>query len=423
MLIGHYTEQPWQDPKFEYNNANAAGIYGFADLGISNSSYDGQIGADLYNRYLDEKLYAEQVGYDALMLNEHHSAPFCMQGVTNVGACILARQTKKVKIVILGNVLPIWDDPLWLAEQLAMIDMISGGRLVHGIIRGTGRESVSHNGPPVYNRERLEEAHEFIVKTWTTPGPFRWEGKHYHYRYVNPWAMPLQKPHPPIWVPGVASRETITWAAKHRYPYAMIGTAIEPCKQAEEVYTRVAAEDGWTPGPQNFAHLFRVHVEATEEKAHEVGRKFVRGVSNPFVPSNEGQVKAWVQSLPGITSREAVKLRADLQGGAAGYGGSRSTAAPTPQRSYEDMLNNYSLVAGTPKTVLPKIRHVLEQIRPGTIFMWDGDGTMTHDDQMRSMTLTGQEVIPALREIAKELDLPSSFEVDAATGKRIAPVN
>ena len=184
MLIGHFTEQPWQD--------NTTGLMGTQslDLSISNGVYDPKVGAKLYNRYLDEKIYADQIGFDALMLNEHHSTPFCMQGVTNVGASILARETKQAKIVILGNILPIWDDPLWLAEQLAMIDMISYGRLVSGFVRGGGRESVSHNAPPHYNRERFEEAHDFIIKAWTTPGPFRWEGKHYHYRYVNPWARP-----------------------------------------------------------------------------------------------------------------------------------------------------------------------------------------------------------------------------------------
>ena len=124
MLIGHFTEQPWQD-----ENSGLMGTQS-TDLGISNSHYRPEIGAQLYNRYLDEKVYAEQMGFDAVMLNEHHSTPFCMQGVTNVGASILARITEKVKIIILGNVLPIWDDPLWLAEQLSMIDMISHGRLV-----------------------------------------------------------------------------------------------------------------------------------------------------------------------------------------------------------------------------------------------------------------------------------------------------
>ncbi|MBM3947415.1 MAG: LLM class flavin-dependent oxidoreductase, partial [SAR202 cluster bacterium] len=228
MFIGHFTEQPYQDPQLVLNPAGGGAVYGYADLELSNGSYDPVVGAQLYNRYVDEKLFAEEVGFDGLMLNEHHTSPFCMQGVTNVDAAILARQSKRAKIVILGNITPIWDDPLWLAEQLAMIDMISHGRLVSGWVRGTGRESVTHNANPAYNRERWQEAHDFIVKTWTTPGPFRWEGKHYQYRYVNPWAVPMQKPHPPIWIPGVASRETIIWTAQHRYPYVMLATQLEP---------------------------------------------------------------------------------------------------------------------------------------------------------------------------------------------------
>ncbi|MSQ11885.1 MAG: LLM class flavin-dependent oxidoreductase, partial [Dehalococcoidia bacterium] len=125
MLIGHFTEQPYQDAELRV----AAGSM----IETSNASYKPQIGAQLYNRYLDEKLYAEEVGFEALMMNEHHNTPFCMQSVTNVDLTILARQTRKAKLIMLGNVLPIWDDPLWLAEHLAMVDMISGGRLVSGI--------------------------------------------------------------------------------------------------------------------------------------------------------------------------------------------------------------------------------------------------------------------------------------------------
>ena len=101
------------------------------------------------------------------MLNEHHSTPFCMGGVVNVEAAILARITKKVKIVILGNVLPIWDDPLWLAEELAEIDMISRGRLVTGWVRGTGRESVAHNAPGTLQLGAASRRH---TTSSSTPG-------------------------------------------------------------------------------------------------------------------------------------------------------------------------------------------------------------------------------------------------------------
>ncbi len=404
MLIGHFTEQPWQDDK--------SGLMGTqsTDLSISNGLYDPNVGAHLYNRYLDEKVYAEEMGFDALMLNEHHITPFCMQGVTNVGASILARITKKAKIIILGNVLPIWDDPLWLAEQLAMIDMISHGRLVSGFVRGGGRESFAHNSPPHFNRERFQEAHDFLIKAWTTPGPWRWEGKHYHYRYVNPLARPLQQPHPPIWIPSTVSVETVKWTAEHRYPLVLLATKLEPTKDAFQLYHDTAKDLGYESGSQNVAYLWKVHVDETEEKAEEVGRKYLSGVSNPFLAGNEGEVNSAIMSLPGHTSRTSRRLSTTAFGPAGRFG--------TNRRPFEDQVSDNTIITGTPKTVLPKIRSVLEYLRPGSVFFWDGDGSMSHEDQMRSLRLMGEEVLPAVREMGKELELFSPFEVDPITGEK-----
>ena len=407
MFIGHFTERPYQDPKSGFFGATGLPI---KDLSLSNSNFDPILGADLYNRYLDERVYAEEMGFDGLMLNEHHSTPFCMGGAMNIEAGILARITKKAKIVLLGNILPIWDDPLWLVEQLSIIDMISKGRLVSGWVRGTGRESVAHNASPPYNWERFQEAHDFIIKAWTTPGPFRWEGKHFNYRYVNPWVRPYQKPHPHIWLPGVVSRDSLRWAAKNRIPYIMLATQLEPTRQAFQIYHDFAAEFGYESGSQNLGYLWKVHVDETEELAEEVGRKFVQGPSNPFLAGNEGTANRALLTLPGMTSRTRVLPTKDSA--TANRGGSMG-------RPYEEQLKDYSIITGTPKTVLPKIRHVLEYLRPGSIFFWDGDGAMTHDDQMRSLRLMGEEVIPAVREMGKELGLFSSFEVDTATGKPI----
>ena len=409
MLIGHFTEQPWQD--------DASGLMGTqgTDLALSNDLYNPALGAQLYNRYLDEKVYTEEVGFDALMLNEHHSTPFCMQGVTNVGASILARITNKAKIIILGNVLPIWDDPLWLAEQLAMIDMISHGRLVSGFVRGGGRESFAHNSPPHHNRERFEEAHDFIIKAWTVPGPWRWEGKHYHYRYVNPWARPLQQPHPPIWIPSTVSVETVKWTAEHRYPLVLLATKLEPTLEAFQLYHDTAAESGYQSGTQNVAYLWKVHVEETEEKAEEVGRKFLSGVSNPFLAGNEGKVNPAIMSLPGHTSRTSRKLSATAFGPTGRFGRTRLNSS----RSFEEQVEDNTIITGTPKSVLPKIRSVLEYLRPGSVFFWDGDGAMSHEDQMRSLRLMGEEVLPAVREMGKELELFSPYEVDPATGRPV----
>jgi alkanesulfonate monooxygenase SsuD/methylene tetrahydromethanopterin reductase-like flavin-dependent oxidoreductase (luciferase family) len=415
MFIGYFTERPYQDERTGFFGATGKPIM---DLTVSNEMFDPILAAGLFNRYLDEKIYAEEMGFDGLMLNEHHNTAFCMGGAMNVEASILARITKRAKIVLLGNIIPIWDDPLLLVEQLAMIDMISHGRLVSGWVRGTGRESVSHNIEPHYNWERFQEAHEFIVKAWTTPGPFRWEGKHYNYRHVNPWAKPYQKPHPPIWLPGVVSRDSLMWAAEKRIPYIMLATEMDPTKQAFQLYRDTAAEHGYESGPQNLGYLWKVHVDETEDLAEATGRKYVQGPSNPFLAGNEGTVNPALVNLPGLTSRRRVLPTQAVATAARGGGGG---VAGVLGRPYEQQIEDYTIICGTPKTVIPKIRHVLEYLRPGSIFFWDGDGAMTHDDAMRSLRLMGEEVIPAVREIAKELELPGPFEVDPATNKPIDP--
>ncbi len=415
MFLGYFTERPYQDSASGYFGATGRAIQ---DLGLSNGSYNPRVGAELYNRYLDEKIAAEEAGFDGLVLNEHHSTPFCMGGVMNVEAAILARITKRAKIVLLGNVLPIWDDPLWLAEELAIIDMISHGRLVSGWVRGTGRESVAHNGQSPYNWERFQEAHDLIVKAWTTPGPFRWEGEHYQFRYVNPWARPYQQPHPPIFIPGGLSKATVKWAAEHRYPYIMLATALELTKPSFQYYHECAAEAGYTSGPEHLGYLFKVHVDETEELAEAAGRKYVQGPSNPFLEGNEGIVRPFIQNLPGMTSRTNVLPTIDNYATAAARG---RVAGPPPLSplgnrygSFEQQLESMSIITGTPKTVLPKVKHVLEYLRPGSVFFWDGDGAMTHDDAMRSLRLMGEEVIPAVREFAKELDLTGPFDADGS---------
>ncbi|MDA1004805.1 MAG: LLM class flavin-dependent oxidoreductase, partial [Chloroflexi bacterium] len=330
MLIGYFTERPYQDP-----DASWWGRFGrrLTDLQTGNEEYDPKLGARLYNRFFDEKVLAEQMGFDAIALNEHHSTPFCMGGVMNVEASVLARITEKVKIVLIGNILPIWDDPLWLAEELAIIDMISEGRLVTGWVRGTGRESIAHNSPSPYNWERFQEAHDLIVKAWTTPGPFRWEGEHFEYRYVNPWARPYQQPHPPIFVPGAVSRRTVEWAAAHRYPYVMLATRLEPTKQSFDYYDECAREHGYEAGPEHRGYLFKVHVDETEELADEVGRKFLTGPGNIFLEGSAATAHSHLQDLPGLTDRSRLLSTAAVRAVAEARGQAVAPAEPTAPAS------------------------------------------------------------------------------------------
>ena len=389
MFLMYFSEQPYSVYPIE-----AAEEAGVTTLVFPNSNFDPQQGSDLYNRYLDEAIYSEEVGFDGIMLNEHHNAPFCMQAATNIEAAILARQTQKAKIVLLGNVLPISDNPLRLAEEIGMVDMISRGRLVSGFVRGGGVEQLANNANPSYNRERFEEGHDLIMKAWTTPGPFRWEGKHYHYRVVNPWVVPLQKPHPRVWIPGTASKETIIWAAQHRYPYIALATTVETTKEIWELYDQTAEEAGYTAGPEQHGYLVRCHVEDTDELAIDGAQQFLwqrgefTGIGRP----------EWL-APPGYSSPEAVRVR--LQ---------NLAAARTV--SLDEQIANNRIVAGSPSTVVERLRYLLGELRPGIVAFWGNDGRLNHERSMNCIRLFGQEVLPAIREIGQELELFSPYELN-----------
>ena len=395
MHLMYFTEQPMSAYPAE------EGLdFGATALMFSNKHFDPVAGSRLYNEYLEQYVYAEEMGVDGIMLNEHHNAPFCMQAKCNIFASILAATTKRVKIVLLGNPLPLAENPIRLAEELAMIDMVSKGRLVSGFVRGGGQEQLATGVNPAFNRERFEEAHDLIVKTWTQPGPFRWEGTHYQHRVVNPWAVPLQKPHPRIWIPGVLSRETIVWAAEHRYPYIALNTSIEATKRIWATYDEAAERVGYTPGPENRGYLLRVHVAETEEKALENARQFMwmqgefTGLAHPV----------W-SSPSGYFSPEHRQGFVEFAVGRA--------VSPRGRPTFEQQIDDMQIIAGTPEMVIPRIRRILEETRPGIMALWGSDGKVSHEDTKTCIRLLGQEVMPALREIGKELDLASPFESNA----------
>ncbi len=372
-------------------------------LTFSNSNFSPEEGHYLYNMYLDEYEYSEEVGFDGLMLNEHHNTPTCLGATMNLEAAILARNTKKPKIVLLGNPLPIFDNPIRLAEELAEIDMISGGRLVSGFVRGTGVESLATNTNPLHNRARFEEAHDLVIKTWTTPGPFRWEGDHYHFRVVNPFQTPLQKPHPPVWIPGTGSPETLVWCAERNYPYIFLETDPQGTQDMKCIYTEAAREHGYEPGPENFGYLVRIHVQDTDEKAYDVGKGYMVGnIGVGRIPLPRDYA-----SPVGYGSRSDdprfLRLREQIRSDPFRVGGLDSA-------HYDEILDSKRWIIGSPDTVISQLREVLSYMRPGILAVWTNDGSISHEDTMRCLELMGEEVLPALREIGEELELTDPFQ-------------
>ena len=271
---------------------------------LPNRFYDPQKGHALYNRYLDELEYGERLGFDGLCVNEHHQTAYGMMPSPIVTAAALSRRTSRAKIAILGSAIPLRTHPLTLAEEHAMIDNITGGRLISGFVRGIGAEYHITGVNPTISHERFHEAHDLIIKAWSEPGPFEWHSKHYHFEYVNLWPRPYQQPHPPIWIPSQGSRETIEFAADPRHKYVYLQT-FSPIKQVQrylQLYRDTATRFGYTASPSQLGWASMVYVGDSDEQAlAEAGPHFEifrnRFLKKPFE----------MLLPPGYTSRDSMK--------------------------------------------------------------------------------------------------------------------
>ncbi len=217
-------------------------------IDFPNTFYDTSKGALLYREYIEQLVDAGERGFDGICVNEHHQTAYGMMPAPNLIASILIDRTRNsdVKVAILGRALPLVNNPLNIAEEYAMLDNISNGRIIAGFVRGIGAEYHSTGINPVYSHERFHEAHDLIVKAWTEPGPIDHKGDHYTFKYANPWPRPYQKPHPPIWIPSQGSAETISWAAdpSRKYPFIVTFSPVESVLRYQMMYREQARRFG-----------------------------------------------------------------------------------------------------------------------------------------------------------------------------------
>jgi alkanesulfonate monooxygenase SsuD/methylene tetrahydromethanopterin reductase-like flavin-dependent oxidoreductase (luciferase family) len=374
MKIYYFSEFPYHEYPDEEGEK-----YPSLRLTFPNTYFDPGKGTELFKRYFDESMYVDELGFDGIMVNEHHNTPSCMNASCNLTAAVLARTTQQAKILLLGNILPIHDNPVRLAEEIAMIDVISGGRVISGMVRGTGVETLATNGNPMDNRARFEECHDLVIKTWTTPGPFRWEGEHYNFRVVNPWMVPVQKPHPPVWVPGTASPETAQWAARHGYTYVAFLTPLDVTEDLFQIYRTAATEAGRQTAAQNFGYLICCYVAETQEKADEQARHFIwrMGTTTRGPREYMNPVGYRTQAGEQVAARRAIR--------------------PLIQQSFEELKENYHIVCGTPETVLETLEYLHKRLGMEHLIFYGQESRMSHDAAMGNIGLFGKEVLPTIQ--------------------------
>jgi alkanesulfonate monooxygenase SsuD/methylene tetrahydromethanopterin reductase-like flavin-dependent oxidoreductase (luciferase family) len=350
---------------------------------VPNAYCDPHTMADLYDRYLDEYEYADELGLD-IMLNEHHQTLTCLDVVVPVSAAALARRTRRARLCILGTPLPHRDNPVRVAEELAMLDCLSHGRVIAGFVRGVPTEIHPANTVPTHTRARMHEAHDLIVKAWTTPEPFSWEGRFYHYRYVNVWPRPYQQPHPPIWITG-SSPTSVPWVAEHGYTFACFLTPYEVTEQLVGVYRATRAEHGLPPpGPDKFAYLALCYTAETDEQAQAEGQGllwYLQRFRHPqfSAPPGSAPPQAIAKSLLGAPGR--------------------------PYRdSFESLQAKGIVLVGSPRTMIDKITYLHERLGIGHLLMMNQAGTMPTDKVKRSLELFAREVYPAIRHLGESPD-------------------
>jgi alkanesulfonate monooxygenase SsuD/methylene tetrahydromethanopterin reductase-like flavin-dependent oxidoreductase (luciferase family) len=347
---------------------------------VPNSLYDPAKGHDLYRDYLDTLAYADELGFDGVCVNEHHQTAYGLMPSPNLIAAALTQRTKRCKLAVIGNALPLYNPPLRVAEEFAMLDVLSGGRLVAGMVIGGGPEYFSYQIDPTRARDRFREALDLILAAWTRPGPFMWNGAHYFFRHVNPWPRPLQQPHPPVWIPGAGSLETIDFVARRRFCYMGIPYfPLDAFRRVFGLFREACGKAGYEANPEQMGWGVPIYVAETDKQAREeyephfwyFVRNLLKGIQ--LVPPGYTSAKsaaAMIKQRPLFLAEQ--KTWADVERGA------------------------YALV-GSPATVRQMLERYQKELGVGVVLTGCQTGALPHELARKSMEMLAREVLPHTR--------------------------
>jgi alkanesulfonate monooxygenase SsuD/methylene tetrahydromethanopterin reductase-like flavin-dependent oxidoreductase (luciferase family) len=358
---------------------------------LPNSLYDPQHGHTLYNRFLDELVLADELGFDGVCVNEHHQNAYGTMPSPNLMGSILARQTKRCKIAVIGNALPLYNPPTRVAEEFAMIDVISGGRLIAGLVVGGGPEYYSFSMNPTHARAMYNEALELVIRAWTEPGPFEHYGEFWKLKYVNPWPRPLQQPHPPIWIPGAGSKETIEFVAARRFAYMGIPYFhVDFFQRNFDMFRDACQKNGYEADPEQLGWLCPIYVAETDEQAWAE-------YEHHFMYFAHQLLKGLVVLPPGYTSaRSLVGIHSAMK---------QFLINVKTRKEVED--GAYAIV-GSPATVRDKLSHYAKKLGVGNLLGLFQIGTLPADLTKKNLTIFAQEVMPALQKLNVRMQVPAA---------------
>jgi alkanesulfonate monooxygenase SsuD/methylene tetrahydromethanopterin reductase-like flavin-dependent oxidoreductase (luciferase family) len=341
---------------------------------------------EVYNTYMDLLEYADALGFDGVGVNEHHQNGYGIMPSPNIIAAGLARRTKDAAIVVLGNSIALYNPPVRVAEEFAMLDCISGGRLVAGFPVGTSMDTNYCYGQiPSLTREKYQEAHDLIIKAWTTREPFAWNGRYTKLRHVNLWPRPIQQPHPPVHIPGGGSVETYDFCIDNTYSYSYLSFSGYLRAQAlMSGYWKRVEERGVDKSPYRAGFAQTILVADTDEDAERLYAEHVSYFYNRCL-----------HVYPGFADAPGYRTIKTIQSGALSqYAPPRGGYATL---SWKDLVEGGHVIAGSPETVRQRMEELCKNLNVGNIFCLMHVGNMPADKCMYSTKLFAEKVMPKLR--------------------------
>ncbi len=353
---------------------------------IPSSLYDPVKGHELYNTYLDELEYAESLGYDGIGVNEHHANAYGLMPSPNIMAAALARRTSKSALVVLGNSIALYNPPIRVAEEFAMLDVISGGRLLAGFPVGTSMDTnYCYGDIPALTRERYQEAHELIKKAWSESEPFAFNGRYTKLRYANCWPKPIQSP-PPIFIPGGGSLETYDFCLDHDYVYCYLSfSGFKRAQQLMDGYWQRVDDRGKDRSPYRAGFAQTIVVAESDAEAERDYREHIDYFYNRCLHVYPGFADA-----PGYRTIKTLKANVTSQM-------TRKAVGDVSAMSWDQLVHDGYVIAGSPDTVVGQMKELIHTLRVGNIFCLIHVGNMPKEKCMRSTRLFAEEVMPRLR--------------------------
>ena len=347
------------------------------------SYHDPAVTMQSYEDGLEECEFAEEMGFDWISLSEHHYSGNRLTPNPALMAAAVAQRCKRVRIALMGQLLQ-HHNPVRCAEEIGMLDNLTGGRMIMSFLRGIPSEDLPYGMNPAEARGRLFEGMDLVLKALTEPQPFSWEGRYYQFRTVSVCPPPVQQPLPPVLVAS-RSEDAVRYAASHQLGLAVSYDPVDQMAKVTEKYNQWCQEAGWQPTPDQIVYRASILLAETDRQAQDrlEGLKAI-GLGERGMDLRSSVTQAVFAARDG---KEFDRRNPD-------------GAASGAQGTYQAVRARRGLLTfvGGPDTIVKQLKSFHDQCGVGVVDLGFQQLGVDHREVMKEIELFGREVLPRLKE-------------------------